>query len=54
MNNQNGYWTRKATPWVSVFVLVGCIAITSLLVYSAVQANVIGDKLSPDTYTAGL
>ncbi len=39
MNNLN----RKATPWVSYFVLVGCLCITAVLVYVSQQALAIGD-----------
>jgi hypothetical protein len=39
MNNLN----KKATPWVSYFVLAGCMCITGLLVYVSQQAQVIGD-----------
>jgi hypothetical protein len=43
---KNSYLMRKATPWVSYFFLIGCIAITAGLVYASDKATDIGDKWS--------
>lgn len=38
------YLHKKAEHWVSVVVLVGCVAITGVLVYTAFEANALGGK----------
>jgi hypothetical protein len=35
---------RKVTPWVSKFVLFGCICITAILVYMSHKAFAIGNE----------
>ncbi len=35
---------QKVTPWVSYFVLVGCVCITAMLVYMSRQAYAVGDE----------
>ncbi len=47
---------QKAATWVSVFVLVGCIAITGVLVFAAHQAEVFGHYISEhdlDAFNSG-
>jgi hypothetical protein len=40
---------QKAEPWVSTFVLWGCILITVVLVYAAYKAQVFAQNLASDT-----
>lgn len=55
MDRDKSYWTQKASRGVSVFVLVGCVIITCALVYIAMQANALGDELTPKSFqTAGM
>lgn len=42
------YLKKRAEKWVSSVVLLGCVAITGVLLYSAVQAEVVGGSLVRD------
>ncbi len=39
------YWQQKAESWVSMFVLVGCVAITIILVVTVIRAADLGKRL---------
>ncbi|MEN9647384.1 MAG: hypothetical protein RLY57_188 [Candidatus Parcubacteria bacterium] len=40
---------QKATPWVSNLVLLGCIAITAVLVYMSQHALAISEEWNPES-----
>lgn len=44
------YMNQKATPWVSAVVLCGCVMITIVFVYSAIQAQVLGGRFADTSY----
>jgi Mn2+/Fe2+ NRAMP family transporter len=37
---------RRAENWVSTLVLVGCILITLVLIYTAFEANALGERFN--------
>ena len=41
------YLNQEATKWVSLLLIAGCIAITVFLVFAAIKAGTLGEKLSP-------
>lgn len=41
------YLNQEATKWVSLMLLLGCIAITIFLVFAAIKAGSLGERLSP-------
>lgn len=46
MINIGAYMQKKAENWVSTVVLGGCVTITLVLVYTAMQAEMLGLRLS--------
>ncbi len=45
-SKSSSYWTQKAAPWVSHFVLLGCVIITVGLVYVSKEALRVAEGLS--------
>jgi hypothetical protein len=41
----SAYLNKKAEKWVSLFVLFGCAAITASLLFLALKADALGDRL---------
>ncbi len=46
---KDAYLKKRADKWVSVVVLLGCVVITGVLVYTAFKAQAIGGKLADYT-----
>ena len=51
MGNISAYLHRRAENWVSVFVLIGCVAIAGVLVFVAIQAQALGSRFSETSAT---
>lgn len=46
VSKSSSYWSQRAAPWVSHFVLIGCVIITAGLVYVSKEALRVAEGLS--------